>query len=146
MERRVPWHSISRDGVLKRLHTRMHGLKESEAKERLRKFGKNEIALEKKVSLLKILVDQFNDFLIFILIAAAIISLSLGYIEGSDEYLFDAGLIITIVILNGLFGFFQNYKAEKSLEALKELAVPQAMVIRDGTPVEVDSTVLVQET
>ncbi len=143
MERRIPWHSISRDKVLERLGSRMHGLSEAEAKERLEKFGRNEIALEKKISILSILIDQFNDFLIFILIAAAIISLGLGYVQGEEEYLFDAGLIILIVILNGIFGFFQNYKAEKSLEALKKLSVPRAMVLRGGTPMEVDSMTLV---
>ncbi len=143
MATRVPWHAISRDDVLKRLNTRTEGLTDQEAKERLEKFGKNEIALKKKISMLSIFLDQFKDFLIFILIIAAIVSLALGYIEQSEEYLFDAGLIITIVVLNGLFGFFQNYKAEKSLEALKKLAVPNAMVRRNGTPMELSSIELV---
>lgn len=143
MAKRVPWHAVPRDDVLARLNTSSEGLSAKEAKERLERFGKNEILLEKKISPLSIFIDQFRDFLIFILIGAAIISLALGYIEGDQEYLFDAGLIITIVILNGLFGFFQNYKAEKSLEALKKLAVPHALVRRGGTPTEVSSTELV---
>ncbi|MBN2121815.1 cation-transporting P-type ATPase [Candidatus Micrarchaeota archaeon] len=143
MDNRVPWHSISPEEVLSRLNTRMHGLTEKEAAERLEQFGKNEIALKKRISLLKIFIDQFNDFLIFILIAAAIISAALGYIEHEEEYLFDSALIVLIVALNGLFGFFQNYKAEKSLEALKKLAVPNAMVIRGGTPMEINSTEIV---
>lgn len=143
METRVPWHSIDREEALSRLNTRMHGLSEEEAAARLEKFGKNEIALKKRISLLKILLEQFNDFLIFILIAAAIISATLGYTEHDEGYLFDSALIITIVALNGLFGFFQNYKAEKSLEALKKLAVPAAMVVRSGTPMEINSVDLV---
>lgn len=143
MDNRVPWHSISSEDVLSRLDTRMHGLTEKEAAERLEKFGKNEIALKKRISLLKIFIDQFNDFLIFILIAAAIISAALGYIEHEEGYLFDSALIILIVALNGIFGFFQNYKAEKSLEALKKLAVPSAMVVRGGTPMEISSTEIV---
>ncbi|MBD3397699.1 calcium-translocating P-type ATPase, PMCA-type [Candidatus Micrarchaeota archaeon] len=143
MAKRVPWHSIPRDEALKRLDARTEGLTDQEAKQRLEKFGRNEITLEKKISPLSILIDQFRDFLIFILIGAAIVSLVLGYLEHSEEYFFDAGLIITIVILNGLFGFFQNYKAEKSLEALKKLSVPNAMVRRNGTPMELSSTDLV---
>lgn len=143
MATRVPWHSIPREDVLNRLNTRTEGLTDKEAKERLEKFGRNEITLEKKISPLSILIDQFKEFLIFILIGAAIISLVLGYIEQSEEYLFDAGLIITIVVLNGLFGFFQNYKAEKSLEALKKLSVPNAMVRRNGIPTELSSIELV---
>jgi Ca2+-transporting ATPase len=143
METRVPWHSIPGEETLKRLNTRMNGLSEAEAAGRLEKFGKNEIALKRRISLLKILMDQFNDFLIFILIAAAIISAALGYAEHDEGYLFDSALIISIVVLNGLFGFFQNYKAEKSLEALKKLAVPSAMVVRGGTPMEINSTDLV---
>ncbi len=143
MDTRVPWHSIGQEDVFKRLKTRMHGLTETEAADRLVQFGKNEITLKKKISLLKILIDQFNDFLIYILIAAAIISFALGYIENDEGYLFDSALIVAIVVLNGLFGFFQNYKAEKSLEALKRLAVPNAMVIRNGTPMEINSVDLV---
>lgn len=143
MDKRVPWHSIGREEALSRLGTRMNGLTESEASGRLEKFGRNEIALRKRISVWKIFLEQFRDFLVFILIVAAIISLALGYAENDESYLFDAGLIILIVFLNGLFGFFQNYKAEKSLEALKKLAVARAMVVRDGTPMEVDAVSLV---
>jgi len=143
MERRIPWHSIDRDKVLERLGSCRNGLSEAEATKRLEKFGKNEIALKKKISLLSIFLDQFNDFLIFILIAAAFISLGLGYVQGEEEYLFDAALIFLIVILNGIFGFFQNYKAEKSLEALKKLSVPKAMVRRGDTAIELDSALIV---
>ena len=143
MERRVPWHSIARDEVLDRLGTGRNGLSSSKAESRLDRFGHNKIALERKVSPFSILVDQFRDFLIFILIFASIVSFALGYLEGHEEYFFDAGLILVIVILNGLFGFFQNYKAEKSLEALKKMAVPKATVLRDGTPSEIDATTIV---
>ncbi|MFP3950347.1 MAG: cation-translocating P-type ATPase [Candidatus Micrarchaeia archaeon] len=143
MERRVPWHSIAGDDVLDRLGTGRNGLSGSKAEARLEKFGPNIIALERKVSPLSILADQFNDFLIFILIFASLVSFGLGYLEGNEEYFFDAGLILVIVILNGLFGFFQNYKAEKSLEALKKMAVPKATVLRDGTPSEIDATIIV---
>ncbi|MDZ5253004.1 calcium-translocating P-type ATPase, PMCA-type [Clostridium sp. LIBA-8841] len=101
------------------------GLTTQEAKNRTEKFGLNEITEKKKVSAIKILLQQFNDFIIWVLIGATIISGLMGDVA-------DAITIFVIVIINGLLGFIQEFKTEKSLDALKSLAAPTCKVLRDG--------------
>ncbi|CAM2803739.1 calcium-translocating P-type ATPase, SERCA-type [Hathewaya histolytica] len=101
------------------------GLTEGEAKKRLQKYGLNIIENKRSVSAVKIFLSQFNDFIIWVLILATIISGVMG-----DKA--DAITIIIIVIMNAILGFIQEYKTEKSLEALKALASPTAKVMRDG--------------
>ena len=101
------------------------GLSSQEASARLQKFGYNEIKGRKKKSPVLIFLSQFNDFIIWVLIAATIISELMG--EKAD-----AVTIFIIIIMNGIMGFIQEYRTEKSLDALKELASPTAKVIRDG--------------
>lgn len=101
------------------------GLTTREAKKRLAKYGYNELVKKKKISPLLIFFSQFNDFMIWVLIAATAISGSMGETA-------DAITILIIVIMNAILGFIQEYKTEKSLEALKNLAAPLAKVIRDG--------------
>lgn len=102
-----------------------HGLKRKEAENRLKKKGLNILKEEDKPSLFKIFLDQFKDLMVLVLIGATSISFLL------QEYS-DALIIIVIVILNACLGFFQEYKAEKSMEALKELTAPRAKVLREG--------------
>lgn len=101
------------------------GLTQREAKKRLSKYGYNEIIKRKKISPIKIFLSQFNDFIVWVLIAATIISGFMG--EKAD-----AITILIIVIMDAVLGFMQEYKTERSLESLKELASPTAKVIRDG--------------
>lgn len=101
------------------------GLSSSEAERRLNKYGFNHLEKKKKISSFKIFLAQFNDFIIWVLIGATLISGFMG--ERAD-----AITILIIVIMNGILGFLQEYKTEKSLEALKELTAPTAKVIRDG--------------
>ena len=101
------------------------GLTTKEAKERIEKFGLNEITEKKKVSAIKILLQQFNDFIIWVLIGATIISGLMGDVA-------DAITIFVIVVINGILGFVQEFKTEKSLDALKSLAAPTCKVLRDG--------------
>lgn len=101
------------------------GLTTREANLRLKKYGYNELIRKKRISPIVIFFAQFNDFIIWVLIAATIISGIMG--ERAD-----AITIILIIILNAILGFVQEYKTEKSLEALKELASPTAKVLRDG--------------
>jgi len=134
------WHAVSPEDALEALGSGPDGINGPEAKRRLGIYGPNKIEIEKKVSPLKLLVEQFTDFLIIILIVAALVSAALGVMEGEEEYLLDAAIIGAIVVLNGLFGFFQNYKAEKSLEAVKEMATEHARVLRGGKVEEIKST------
>ncbi|MCX7885360.1 MAG: calcium-translocating P-type ATPase, SERCA-type [Caloramator sp.] len=101
------------------------GLSQKEAKKRLSKYGYNELVKRKKISPFKIFISQFNDFIVWVLLAATLISGFMGEMA-------DAITIFIIVIMDAILGFIQEYKTEKSLESLKELASPTAKVIRDG--------------
>ncbi len=111
--------------IYERLNSNQDGLSKEEAESRLEEYGKNELEEEEKVSPFILFLEQFTDFLILILLAAATLSLVLGH--HVDFY-----LIIAIVIGNGVFGFIQDWKAEQSIRALKEMASPDAIVYRDG--------------
>lgn len=101
------------------------GLSKQESKKRLNQYGKNELKEAEKQSAIILFFHQFKDFMVLVLLAATLVSGLLG------EYV-DAIAIIAIVIVNGFLGFFQERKAEKSLNALKEMAAPQMVVLRDG--------------
>ena len=112
------------------------GLTSHEINNRLHKYGYNEIAEKKKNTLLGQLFAQFKDFMVLILIGATIVSLLL------EEYT-DAFTILIIVILNAGLGFIQEFRAEKSIEMLKQLSTPHAKVLRDGFWQEVSTKFLV---
>lgn len=103
----------------------IYGLTESEAGKNLETYGRNALKKQKKSTWLKLLVSQFTDLMIIILIASSVISFFLG--ENSEGI-----AILAIVILNGLLGFFQEMKTERAMEALMNMAAPHAKVIRDG--------------
>jgi Ca2+-transporting ATPase len=138
------WHSLSRDEVLASLNTSLEkGLSDKEALSRLEKFGANEIIDRYALSPLKIFIDQFKNLMVIILIIAAIISGTIATIQGTTEEWLDAAVIMVIVVLNAILGFFQEYKAERTLQALKKLASPDATVIRDGCEKDIPSSELV---
>ena len=108
-------------------------LSSEEAQVRLAQFGKNEIIRKEKINPWQVLLKQFTSPLILILLAAAALSFALGYLPGQASHNLDAILILIIVLLSGFFGFFQDYRAEKTIEALQEMTTPHARVIRDDT-------------
>ena len=108
-------HDKKIEDIFEELDTRKEGLTEEEAKERLEKYGFNELHEVRTISPLKIFLSQFNNIVIYILIFALVISIVLG------EKV-DAIVIGAIVIANAILGFVQEYKAEKSIAALKKLA------------------------
>ncbi|RLF00277.1 MAG: ATPase [Thermoprotei archaeon] len=118
------WHSLRIEEVLERLGTGLEGLSEAEARRRLEEYGPNELR-ERRVNPLLMFLRQFANFLVYILLAATLLSILLG------EYV-DAALILSIVVLMGFAGFLQEYKAEEAIRALKEMVAPQAKVVRDG--------------
>ncbi len=132
---KVPWHSMDIQEVLRKLQTSTTGLSEDEALRRLKIYGYNELE-RKRVSALSIFARQFMSFLILILIIACIIALALG------EFI-DACTILAIVLLMGIMGFVQEYRAEKTLEKLQELASPVARVVRNGAITTVQARELV---
>ncbi len=130
------YHKKKIEDIFKELKTSYRGLSEEDAKSRLQEYGLNEIKEKKKVSPLKIFFSQFKNFIIGILFVALVISLIIG------ENL-DAIIIGIILILNAVFGFIQEYKAEKAIEALKKLASLKATVIRENKRQEIDAATLV---
>lgn len=131
-----PYHAQKVKDVLSELHTSKDGLSVREVSVRLKKFGRNELKRAKKDSLLWKFVMQFNNFLIYILIAAVAIAAIAG------EYV-DAIVIGVILVLNAILGFVQEYKAERAIEALQKLASLKATVIRGGHQEVVDAATLV---
>lgn len=110
----------------------VNGLTEEEVKKRIEKYGPNKLTAKKGKSLVRLFFEQLNDILIYILIGAAIISVSLGEIS-------DAAIIAAVVIINAVVGVVQESKAEKALEALKKLSAPKAVVKRNGEMKEIPS-------
>ena len=126
------WHSIELKEIQRKLKTNIYeGLSEEEAKKRKEKYGENKLQEQKKDSVLKRFIKQFNDFMIIILIIAAIISAVVAKMQGSNDYI-DSVIIIAIVVLNSIMGVIQETKAEKSLEALKKMSAPVTKVKRNG--------------
>ena len=122
----MKYHEMNRDEVKEALNTDLSiGLTEEDVKKRIGQYGYNELDEGEKQSALLVFFSQFKDFMVLVLLAATLISGLLG------EYI-DAIAIIAIVIINGFLGFFQERKAEKSLDALKELSAPQVMALREG--------------
>src|SRR5262245_11931157 len=120
-----PWHQLDIAAVLQQLSTSQSGLTSEAATVRLNQYGRNALDLKERRTPFGILLGQFKDFMILVLIAAAILSGIIGDLK-------DTIVIAAIVVLNGIIGFVQEFRAERALEALQQLAAPVAHVIRDG--------------
>jgi len=118
------FHALSVPDALQRLETSGRGLSHAEVQKRLARYGRNEIEVEKKVSALALLLAQLKNPLVGVLLAAALISVVAGKT-------IDAVVIAVVILVNTLIGFFQEYKAEAALEALKSQAAPEAEVVRE---------------
>jgi Ca2+-transporting ATPase len=133
----MDWHQTATDDVLKQLNTTVErGLTQAEVDQRLQKHGLNELVDRGTKNPWKILFEQFKSVMVLILIAAAVISLLVGDLK-------DAVAILAIVVLFGVLGFTQEYRAEKAMAALRKLAVPNVRVRRDGDVREVAAPQLV---
>jgi len=118
------WHALSVEEIFKNLKTSVHGLTIAEAEKRLKEYGPNELEEERRFRKLALLFDQVKSPLVGVLFVAAFISFLVGK-------LVDAIVVVVVIALNTAVGFFQGYKAEAALQALKSLAAPEAEVIRD---------------
>ena len=128
----MDWHLQDMETVLTELKTDpKNGLSSSDVTERRAKYGLNEITGGEVRSPFSIIVDQFRDAMVLILIVAALLSFVIAWYEGHGDYL-DGIVILAIVIINAILGFTQEYRAEQAMEALKEMAQPEAKVRRDG--------------
>lgn len=132
----VAWHSKTADEVLTLLGVDSDGLSAEEARQRLARYGPNELLEQRHRSPLLILAEQFTNVMVAVLVAAAVVSALTGDVK-------DAAVISVILVLNALLGFFQEYRAEKAMAALKKLAVPVVRVTRGGQVQEISSRELV---
>ena len=138
------WQTLRKEEVLRKLNTdEKQGLTEKEVRERQEKYGKNKLQEKKKESIIVKFIKQFNDFMIIILIIASIISAVVSKMQGENDYV-DSIIIIGIVVFNALMGVIQEAKAEKSIEALKQMTPQLAKTIRNGKTVEVNAEELVK--
>ena len=121
----INWHRLDSKEVLEKLQSFEKGLSSEDAHKRLERYGPNELIEKKHKSLWMMFLDQFKDFMILVLIAAALVAGVIG--EPADTI-----AIAVIVLLNAVLGFVQEYRAEKAIAALKKLSAPSANVIRNG--------------
>lgn len=129
-------HETSLTSLYKQFNSSEKGLTQEQAKLALTKYGKNKIKKKKKLEPIKIFLSQFNSFLIYILILAALISFLI-------KHNLDAIIILAIVLLNSIMGFVQQYKAEKAIQNLKKLIISKTLVIRNNKQIEIASENLV---
>lgn len=138
------WWQMETKEAARRLETdEKQGLTSQMAAERLAQKGRNELAeTDGKKSLFWRFLAQFDDFMILLLLGAAVVSVVISRLSGENDVL-DAVMILGIVVLNAALGLFQESKAEKALEALKKMAAPHARVIRDGIVREIPAAEVV---
>ena len=115
---------------------RSQGLTPAHVEQRRKQYGFNELQEQRRVTIMEMFWGQFKEFLVLLLIAAGVVSLAIGEVT-------DAVVILIVVLLNSLLGVIQEYKAERSLEALKKLSAPTAKVIREGAVFEIPARELV---
>jgi len=138
------FHNEDIQAVLRHLDTDAQaGLSPEEAKKRLAQYGENKLKEKKKKSTLRRFAEQFNDTMIMILLAAALISFVVKAIEGNVHEFYEPLLILLIVVLNAVMGVVQEGKAEKALDALMNMSALHSKVIRGGTELLIDAKDLV---
>jgi P-type Ca2+ transporter type 2C len=137
------WHALKTEEALAELKVSEQGLPAGEAAQRLATYGPNELKKEKGKSPLKLFLGQFTDVLMIILLIAMFLSLFLGIYQNSIDESIDAVIIFAIVIASAILGFTQEYRSEKAVEALKKMAAPTAIVIRDGKETRIPACELV---
>ena len=140
----MTFHNKSAEEAVKALSADSEkGLAADKVSELKSQFGPNKLREKKKKSMLMRFFDQFKDVMILILIIAAVISFVIACVEGNPKEFFEPGLILLIVILNAVMGVMQESKAEKALDALKNMSAPHARVIRNGEEKIIDASELV---
>lgn len=130
------WHAMPIEEVFERLDTTPEGLSTSEARERLEHFGPNQLQEREKISPIITFLNQFRSPLIYILFIAVILSFA-------SNHILDGLVILAVLILNAVIGFFQEYRAERAIEALKKLSALRATIIRDHEEIDIPAPDLV---
>lgn len=137
------YYDLTVEETLRELGSFRSGLTEAEASTRQSRNPSNEIEGDKHRSILRKFLEQFKDLMILILLIAAGVSIAIGAVEGAISEILDGCIILAIVLMNAIFGVAQERKAEKSLDALKKLTQPEAVVLRNGEPVKLPISRLV---
>ncbi|MHB8114393.1 MAG: HAD-IC family P-type ATPase, partial [Bellilinea sp.] len=138
----VTWHSLSAQDVLNQLESEQNrGLTAAEAARRLEKYGPNALTEPPHTTFLQMVLRQLNDFVVLLLIVAAVISTIVSAVE--HEPYIESIAILAIVVLNAVLGVIQESRAEQALAALKKLAAPDAQVLRDGRRISIPAHELV---
>ena len=130
------YHREDLETLYQHLGSRPQGLNPQEASKKLDQFGPNELKAKRKKSPFMMFLDQFKDFMILVLIAAAVVAGIVGELT-------DTLIIAAIILANAVIGFIQEYRAEKAIEALKQMAAPTVNVLRGGNPLSIASRELV---
>jgi len=130
------WHLIPLSEITEKLETTPEGITTESAAKRIAEYGKNQIADKKKKTVWKMILHQLQDFMILILLAAAIVSGILGDVV-------DTVVILIIILLNAIVGFIQEYRADKAMEALKKMAASFTRIIREGQTIDLAAEDLV---
>jgi P-type Ca2+ transporter type 2C len=132
----LPWHALSEQEVFDRVQSSPEGLSREAAKQRIERFGPNALEAQEEVSLTALVLKQVRNPLIYLLMAAVVLSLLIGEV-------LDAALIAAIVVINTVIGVWHEWHAEQALEALRELTAPHARVVREGTEQQIESADIV---
>jgi magnesium-transporting ATPase (P-type) len=130
------WHALPASDALARLGSRETGLLDAEVRERMVRFGPNRLEMAEGPGLWRRVLTQFNNLLVLVLLAAAVVTALIGHT-------LDAGVILAVVLLNVFIGVLQEGKAERALQAIRHLLAPHANVLRDGRLHDIDATDLV---
>jgi len=136
-------HQKSIEELYDNLNTNEKGLTTSEAELSLQKYGKNELTTKKKTSPIVIFLNQFKDLLVIILIVAGLITAFIGVLENDQSVIIEITAIVVVILLNAGLGFYQEYSAEKAIEALQSLARSEVIVLRDGEKLRLKAEYLV---
>jgi Ca2+-transporting ATPase len=137
------WHALKTEEALEELKVKEKGLTPEEAQTRLTTYGLNELKKKKGKSPIKLFLSQFTDVLMIILLIAMFLSLGLGIYENSIEEIYSTIIIFAIVIASAALGFTQEYRSEKAVDALKRMAAPTAIALRNGKEERIPANQLV---
>ena len=137
-------HSERKESILQMFNTdSTNGLSSQEVEKRRQEYGVNKLKEKRKKTNLQRFFEQFKDAMIIILLVAAVVSFVIACIEKNPKEFFEPALILLIVVINAIMGVAQESKAEKALDALKNMSAPHARVLRDGKEQIIDASMLV---
>lgn len=137
------WHAMGTDEALNDLNVKQDGLSPEEVQRRLEQHGLNVLKKEKGPSPIKMFFEQFTDILMIILLIAVALSIGSYFIRQDVGELYDAGVIVAIVLATAILGFVEEFRSEKAVEALKKMTAPTAVVVRGGKEIKIETSQIV---